>query len=402
WRFWRRPEAAAAASERDPVAPAASSGVAIFDLDYDAILSAMYPLSASAEGDCYRCVPFDPGIEAAALGASESSLPGTAPAEALHTFTLDSDASHCFFRDSTTLTPLPAPVPVRLADPSGGQVIACSSTVLPCPAVPCGSPSGLHLPSFSMNLDTLRTTLAALGFAPSTADPSLYLRIEPTMPPFYILVYADDLFFATADTEALTLVKEELQKRHTCTELGELRSYLGLQISRDRARRTITLTRSHMVHQVVQRFDFEFSSPQSTPLPTGHSLSAPPLDESVEPRGQHPKLMGCLMYLMTCSRPDLAYPLSILARYVAPGRHQPEHWRAAKRALRYFCSTSGMGLVLGGRGSVLQQRGQLRPGYVASQANSANVFTKALGFGDHQRLCTALGLVPTLPHLLVA
>ncbi|CAI7846680.1 unnamed protein product, partial [Closterium sp. NIES-54] len=128
------------------------SGVAIFDLDYDAILSAMYPLSASAEGDCYRCVPFDPGIEAAALGASESSLPGTAPAEALHTFTLDSDASHCFFRDSTTLTPLPAPVPVRLADPSGGQVIACSSTVLPCPAVPCGSPSGLHLPSFSMNL----------------------------------------------------------------------------------------------------------------------------------------------------------------------------------------------------------------------------------------------------------
>ncbi|CAI7922245.1 unnamed protein product [Closterium sp. NIES-54] len=253
------------------------------------------------------------------------------------------------------------------------------------------------------------------------------------MPPFYILVYADDLFFATADTEALTLVKEELQKRHTCTELGELRSYLGLQISRDRARRTITLTRSHMVHQVVQRFDFKFSSPQSTPLPTGHSLSAPPLDESVEPRGQHPKLMGCLMYLMTCSRPDLAYPLSILARYVAPGRHQPEHWRAAKRALRYFCSTSGMGLVLGGRGSVVLkghcdtswadnqatqwssqvysfslvevhsfQRGQLRPGYVASQANSANVFTKALGFGDHQRLCTALGLVPTLPHLLVA
>ncbi|CAI7748736.1 unnamed protein product [Closterium sp. NIES-54] len=94
------------------------SGVAIFDLDYDAILSAMYALSASAEGDCYRCVPPDPGIEVAALGASESSLPGTAPAEALHTFTPDSGASRCFFRDSTTLTPLPAPVPVRLADPS--------------------------------------------------------------------------------------------------------------------------------------------------------------------------------------------------------------------------------------------------------------------------------------------
>ncbi|CAI7776952.1 unnamed protein product [Closterium sp. NIES-53] len=128
------------------------SGVAIFDLDYDAILSAMNALSASAEGYCYQCLLPDPDIEAAALGASESSLPGTAPAEALHTFTLDSDASCCFFHDSTTITPLPAPVPIRLAELSGGPVVASSSTILPCPAVPFGSLSGLHLTSFSTNL----------------------------------------------------------------------------------------------------------------------------------------------------------------------------------------------------------------------------------------------------------
>ncbi|CAI7926586.1 unnamed protein product [Closterium sp. NIES-53] len=211
------------------------------------------------------------------------------------------------------------------------------------------------------------------------------------------------------------------------------------------------------------------------------------------------------MYLMTCTRPDLAYPLSILARYVAPGRHRPEHMAAAKRVLRYLCSTSGMGLVLGGRcpvvltghadaswaddqatqrssqgytfslgsGSVsrrstrsssvlsssceaeiyagamaaqelrwltylltdlgeqprsppvlyvdnkamlalcrehrlehrtkhialryflareLQQRGQLRLAYVASEASTADIFTKALAPGDHQRFCTLLGL----------
>ncbi|CAI7910955.1 unnamed protein product [Closterium sp. NIES-54] len=116
------------------------SGVAIFDLDYDAILAAMYALSVSAEGDCYLCVPPDPGIEAAALGVSESALPGTAPAEALHTFTLDSD----------WLTP------------QGGPVLARSSTVLLCPALPSGSLSGLHLPSFStnlMNTDALRDAM---------------------------------------------------------------------------------------------------------------------------------------------------------------------------------------------------------------------------------------------------
>ncbi|CAI5955527.1 unnamed protein product [Closterium sp. NIES-64] len=363
--------------------------------------------------------------------------------------------------------------------------------------------------------DTLRTTLAALGFAPSTADPSLFLRTDTSLPPFYVLVYVDDLVFATADTVALAHVKSELQKRHTCTDLGELTSYLGLRITRDRARRTITLTQSHMVQQVLQRFRFTYSSPQPTPLPTGHSLSALPSDESVEPSGPYPKLVGCLMYLMTCTRPDLAYPLSILARYVAPGRHRKEHMDAAKRVLRYLCSTSGMGLVLGGRvpvvltghsdaswaddqatqrssqgysfslgsGSVswrstrsssvlsssceaeiyatamaaqelrwltylltdlgeqprsppvlyvdnkaaialceehrlehrtkhialryflageLQQRGQLRLHYVASEANTADVFTKALQPCDHQRFCTLLGLVPTGPHLLTS
>ncbi|CAI7926347.1 unnamed protein product [Closterium sp. NIES-54] len=91
-------------------------------------------------------------FQVAALDASESSLLATAPAEALHTFTLDSGASRCFFHDSTTLSPHPAPVPVRLADPSGGPVVARSSTVLSCPAVPSSSLSGLHLPLFATNL----------------------------------------------------------------------------------------------------------------------------------------------------------------------------------------------------------------------------------------------------------
>ncbi|CAI7806749.1 unnamed protein product [Closterium sp. NIES-54] len=131
---------------------------------------------------------------------------------------------------------------------------------------------------------------------------------DTSLPPLYVFVYVDDLVFATADTKALALVKSELQKRHTCTDLGELRSYLGMQITRDRARRTITLTRSHMVHQVLQRFGFRYSSPQSTPLPTGHSLSAPPSDESVEPSGPYPELVGYLMYVMTCTRPGPCLP----------------------------------------------------------------------------------------------
>ncbi|CAI7740326.1 unnamed protein product [Closterium sp. NIES-53] len=286
--------------------------------------------------------------------------------------------------------------------------------------------------------DTHKTTLAALGFAPSTADPSVFLRTETSLPPFYVLVYVDDLVFATVDTEALTLVKSELQKRHTCTDLGELCSYLSLQITRDRARRTVTLTKSDMVHHVLQRFGFQYSSPQLTPLSTSHLLSAPPSDESVEPSGPYPELVGCLMYLMTCSRPDLAYPLSLLARYVAPGKHRKGYtfslgsgsvsWRSTHlssvlssnceaeiyaramaaqelRCLTYLLTDLGEQprlppvLYVDNKAMIalcqehrlehrtkhiaqryflaqeLQQRGQLCLAYVATRANTADVFT---------------------------
>ncbi|CAI7774000.1 unnamed protein product, partial [Closterium sp. NIES-54] len=239
------------------------------------------------------------------------------------------------------------------------------------------------------------------------------------------------------------------------------------------AQRTITLTQSHMVQQVLQRFGFTYSSPQSTPLPTGHSLSAPPSDESVEPSGLYPELVGCLMYLMTCARPDLAYPLSLLARYVAPGRHRKVDDLATQWSSQGYTFSLGSGSVslrssrsssvlsssceaeiyagamaaqelrwltylLTDLGEVprsppvlyvdnkamlalchehrlehrtkdialryflareLQQCGQLRLAYVASQANTADVFTNALQPCDHQRFCTVLGLVPTVPHL---
>ncbi|CAI7885468.1 unnamed protein product [Closterium sp. NIES-54] len=95
-----------------------------------------------------------------------------------------------------------------------------------------------------------------------------------------------------------------------------------------------------MVHQVLQRFGFRYSSPQSTPLPTGHLLSAPPSDESVEPSGPYPELVGYLI-------------------------------------------TSGMGLVLGGQGPVVLT-GHIDASWVDDLATqlSAQDYTFSLGSGS--------------------
>ncbi|CAI7798059.1 unnamed protein product, partial [Closterium sp. NIES-53] len=165
--------------------------VSIFDLDFDAILAAMYALVDITEGDCYLRVPPNPGTVAAALGASASAAPGagtsplsgTAPTESFYTFTLDSGASRSFFRDSTTLTPLSQPVAVSLADPLGGPVLAHSSTVLPCPAAPSGLLSGLHLPSFSTNLVAASSQVfaAASRSSPASAPCSCHPLAHETL-----------------------------------------------------------------------------------------------------------------------------------------------------------------------------------------------------------------------------
>ncbi|CAI7787343.1 unnamed protein product [Closterium sp. NIES-53] len=186
---------------------------------------------------------------------------------------------------------------------------------------PAGTQWSLRRPVYGLPRewhDTLRTTLAALGFAPSTADPSLFLRTDTSLPPFYILVYIDELVFATAHTEALALV--------------------------------------------LERFGFCYSSPQFTPLPTGHSLSDPPLDESYIGHGARAWRMGS-----SCPHWTRRH---ILVLYVDRTSHRLEH-RTKHIALRYFLARE------------LQQRGQLRLAYVATRANTADIFTKALQSGDH-------------------
>ncbi|CAI7861983.1 unnamed protein product, partial [Closterium sp. NIES-53] len=136
------------------------------------------------------------------------------------------------------------------------------------------------------------------GSFPASTQRSLRRPVYDTsLPPFYIPVYVDDLVFATADTEALTLVKSKLQKRRTCTDQGP--STLRLPV-------LLAIVHSSAYQSIVLSSTFR-----------------------------------------RVGRAD------ILARYVAPGRHRPKHWKAAKRVLRYLCNTSGIRLKLEGRGPVV-------------------------------------------------
>ncbi|CAI7915287.1 unnamed protein product [Closterium sp. NIES-53] len=442
------------------------AGVAIFDLDYDAILAAMYAVSYSAEGDCYLCVPPDPGIEVAALGtgeaaalgasasaspgAGESALSGTASAQAFHTFTLDSGASRSFFRDRTTLTPLSRPVAVSLADPSGGPVLASFSTVLPCPAAPSGTLSGLYLPSFSTNLVAASSHVFAAAsrsgpeFAPFSCrllshqtllwhhrlgHPSLprlrgmasrvlvsgLPRSLPPLPPGPAptsVPCVEGRQRAAPHSSEFPLTEAPLQTLHMdvwgparVRLQGHERYFLLVVDDYSRYTTVFPLRSKGDVTEVlidwirVARLQLRERFGSDFPVLRLHSDRGGEFSSALlgafcraqgipllAPHCAHQQLVVVLHceHWDLCLRPPREPPRSPPVLYVDNKamlalcrEHRLEH-RTKHIALRYFLARE------------LQQRGQLRLAYVASEANTADIFTKALPPGDHQRFCTML------------
>ncbi|CAI7899801.1 unnamed protein product [Closterium sp. NIES-53] len=254
--------------------------------------------------------------------------------------------------------------------------------------------------------NTLRSTLSDLGFQPSSADPSLFVGRGST--PFFVLVYVDDLVFATTDRVALADVEHELQKRHTCTNLGELRHYLGLQITRDRAARTITLSQSHMVQQqsvvLTGHCDSSYADDAETHISTqrycfslgsgvvswrstrSSSVSTSTAEVEIYARAMAAQELRWLTFLLTDlgERPSSAPTLFTENKASILLCREPRLESRVKHInVRYFLLRE------------LQRRGHACFNFVESEANTADIFTKALPPCDHQWCYVQLGLVDT-------
>ncbi|CAI7845438.1 unnamed protein product, partial [Closterium sp. NIES-53] len=276
---------------------------------------------------------------------------------------------------------------------------------------PAGTQWSLRRPVYGLRQaprewhDTLKTTLAALGFAPSTSDPSLFLRTDTTLPPFYVLVYVDDLVFATADTDALAHVKSfsasaSRTPRHSpllC--LPVTRSQLHLRMSPTSGMGLVLGGRARVVltghadaswvddlatQRSSQGYTFSLGSGSVSWRSTrSSSVLSFSCEAEIYAGAMAAQELRWLTYLLidlgeAPRSPPVLY-IDNKAMLALCHEHRLEH-RTKHIALRYFLARE------------LQQRGQLRLAYVASQVNTADVFTKALQPCDHQRFCTVLGL----------
>ena len=180
-----------------------------------------------------------------------------------------------------------------------------------------------------------------LGMERNKADDCVYVRRQGGQI-LIIALYVDDLLIACSDLSILNNTKRELSNRFKMKDLGESRIILGMDITRDRIKRTLSLNQSRYAQKVIERFGMSSARGQRTPMDPSLDLTDPsPLTS--EP---YRKAVGSLMYLMVGTRPDLAYCICTLAKYVQTPTQLK--WDAVKRVIRYVIHTKHLGLVFRG------------------------------------------------------
>ena len=200
---------------------------------------------------------------------------------------------------------------------------------------------------------TLHATLQKLGFSRLQSDASLYLfsrgSVRIIMP-----IFIDDITIASSNAAESDRIVQELSEHFKLRDRGPTLFLLGIQIIRDRSNRRISLSQRQYILDMLERYGFSGCSSIKTHMKPKLRLSAqdgPSTPEEKTAMAKIPYLsaVGSLMYLATCTRPNIAYSVSLLARFSAnPGQR---HWQAVKHLFRYLKHTLDKQLTYGSSAS---------------------------------------------------
>ncbi|RVW98913.1 Retrovirus-related Pol polyprotein from transposon TNT 1-94 [Vitis vinifera] len=183
--------------------------------------------------------------------------------------------------------------------------------------------------------------ITSFGFKENTVDQCIYLKFSGNK--FIILVlYVDDILLASSDVGLLHETKRFLSSKFDMKDLGNASFVLGIQIHRDCSRGIFGLSQKAYIDKVLSRFGMSNCAPGDTPVAKGdkfslHQCPKNELEKKDMERFLYALAVGSLMYAQVCTRPDIAYIVGMLGRYLSnPGM---DHWKKAKRVMRYLQRT---------------------------------------------------------------
>ena len=183
--------------------------------------------------------------------------------------------------------------------------------------------------------------ILSFGFELNVIDDCIYHKFSGSKYIFLVL-YVDDILLASNNIDFLHETKNLLSKKFEMKDLGNASFVLGIQIHRNRDRCILGLSQKTYIEKVLKRFGMQNCKPGDTPISKGDkfSLNQCPKNDIEEKEMQkipYASVVGSLMYAQVCTRPDIAYIVGMLGRYLSnPGL---DHWIAAKRVMRYLQKT---------------------------------------------------------------
>ena len=194
---------------------------------------------------------------------------------------------------------------------------------------------------------TIDPALRQLGLTPLDKDNCVYLH-RSNGEAIIICLYVDDLFLFTASTRLLKQFKEGLKVKFEMEDLGEAKLVLGMQITRDRAKRSLTISQQAYLEKLMERLGMMGMNAVSTPMVPNAILTKAPPDHiaSKQDVSWYQSVIGSLMYAANGTRPDIAFTVNRLSKYSS--NPDNTHTSALKHLLRYIRGTLGHSLTYTG------------------------------------------------------
>lgn len=182
--------------------------------------------------------------------------------------------------------------------------------------------------------------LKEIGFKNSEVDRCIYfLDRNNVKENIYVVLYVDDLVIATADKRGLNKFKTYLMQKFKMVDLNEIKLFLGMRIIRNN--NMLTIDQTEYIKSLLDKFEMSDCNPVSTPFESKVDYSK--LNDDVYYESPCRQAIGCLMYLMICTRPDLSISVNLLSRYMT--KNNLELWRCIKRIFRYLKGTINLRLT---------------------------------------------------------
>ncbi|RVW68068.1 Retrovirus-related Pol polyprotein from transposon TNT 1-94 [Vitis vinifera] len=231
---------------------------------------------------------------------------------------------------------------------------------------------GLKQASRSWNIH-FNKTIEKFDFVKCEEEPCVYKRFSGSTIIFLVL-YVDDILLIGNDIPAMQGTKVWLSEQFSMKDLGEAAYILGIKIYRDRSKRLLGLSQSMYIDTILKRYNMENSKRGYLPIGTGVTLSREDCPKTPEERERmnrvpYASAVGAIMYTMTCTRPDVAYALSVASRYQAnPGE---EHWKVVKTILKYLRRTKDQFLIYGE--SELKLKGYTDASFASDKDDSKSI-----------------------------